>query len=360
MVITPAPAGQGAMIVTSNYNGSSRAIIGGDGGAMFASGGGGGGGEQHMRENYVVQMMMMGSGGSNSSRRRRRSRLSSSSSSSPGPCAACKLLRRKCRVGECVFAPYFPPEEPHKFASVHKVFGASNVSKLLLQLSPSQRSDAVSTLVFEAEARIQDPVYGCVAAISLLQRHLLHLQQQLALVHAHLLRHRPSQDNNQYVSSSNQQAASGGGAAGLASHLSMSRPEDLYCTYTNALLLDSATSAAAGPPQFLNHHPQQHQQPEEQQEQQQLRRHENKILSALDLQAPPSTPPPRRRHHHAEAYHPYSRLPTATTDKRQAGGLTREHNFLLDCNIPHLQAQQLCRSKLSLSLSLSVSDSLSL
>ena len=46
------------------------------------------------------------------------------------PCAACKLLRRRC-AASCVFAPYFPPGEPHKFANVHKVFGASNVSKLL-------------------------------------------------------------------------------------------------------------------------------------------------------------------------------------------------------------------------------------
>jgi hypothetical protein len=30
-----------------------------------------------------------------------------------------------------MFAPYFPPEDPHKFAIVHKVFGASNVSKML-------------------------------------------------------------------------------------------------------------------------------------------------------------------------------------------------------------------------------------
>lgn len=46
------------------------------------------------------------------------------------PCAACKLLRRRCTQG-CVFAPHFPSDEPQKFASVHKVFGASNVSKLL-------------------------------------------------------------------------------------------------------------------------------------------------------------------------------------------------------------------------------------
>jgi hypothetical protein len=46
------------------------------------------------------------------------------------PCAACKLLRRRC-AQDCVFAPYFPADEPHKFANVHKVFGASNVNKML-------------------------------------------------------------------------------------------------------------------------------------------------------------------------------------------------------------------------------------
>lgn len=52
------------------------------------------------------------------------------------PCAACKLLRRRC-AQECPFSPYFPPHEPQKFASVHKVFGASNVSKLLMVLFPT-------------------------------------------------------------------------------------------------------------------------------------------------------------------------------------------------------------------------------
>ncbi|XP_073154749.1 probable DNA primase large subunit [Henckelia pumila] len=45
------------------------------------------------------------------------------------PCAACKLLRRRC-MQDCVFSPYFPADEPHKFASFHKVFGASNVNKM--------------------------------------------------------------------------------------------------------------------------------------------------------------------------------------------------------------------------------------
>lgn len=46
------------------------------------------------------------------------------------PCASCKLLRRRC-AKDCIFAPYFPSDDPQKFAIVHKVFGASNVSKML-------------------------------------------------------------------------------------------------------------------------------------------------------------------------------------------------------------------------------------
>ncbi|KAM0884012.1 hypothetical protein ACQ4PT_031251 [Festuca glaucescens] len=100
-------------------------------------------------------------------------------SSSSSPCAACKLLRRKCTQG-CVFAPYFPPDQPSKFANVHKVFGASNVSKLLNDLNASQREDAVNSLAYEAEARLQDPVYGCVAYISILQHRIRQTREEIA------------------------------------------------------------------------------------------------------------------------------------------------------------------------------------
>jgi len=46
------------------------------------------------------------------------------------PCASCKLLRRRCSK-DCIFAPYFPSDDPRKFSIVHKVFGASNISKML-------------------------------------------------------------------------------------------------------------------------------------------------------------------------------------------------------------------------------------
>ncbi|KAF3450339.1 hypothetical protein FNV43_RR06419 [Rhamnella rubrinervis] len=101
-----------------------------------------------------------------------------SSSSSHSPCAACKFLRRKC-TQECVFAPYFPPDQPQKFANVHRVYGASNVAKLLNELNTVHREDAVTSLAYEAEARLRDPIYGCVGFISVLQNRLRQVQNDL-------------------------------------------------------------------------------------------------------------------------------------------------------------------------------------
>ncbi|CAA3022855.1 LOB domain-containing 6 [Olea europaea subsp. europaea] len=110
-------------------------------------------------------------------------------SSSNSPCAACKFLRRKCQP-ECVFAPYFPPDQPQKFANVHKVFGASNVTKLLNELQPHQREDAVNSLAYEADMRLRDPVYGCVGVISLLQHQLRQLQMDLSCAKSELSKYR--------------------------------------------------------------------------------------------------------------------------------------------------------------------------
>ncbi|XP_062212453.1 protein ASYMMETRIC LEAVES 2-like [Phragmites australis] len=98
---------------------------------------------------------------------------------SSSPCAACKLLRRKCTQG-CVFAPYFRPDSPAKFASVHRVFGASNVSKILTELPQAQREDAVNSLAYEADARLRDPVYGCVPYITVLQLRIRQARDDLA------------------------------------------------------------------------------------------------------------------------------------------------------------------------------------
>ncbi|KAM0945074.1 putative transcription factor AS2-LOB family [Dioscorea sansibarensis] len=99
------------------------------------------------------------------------------------PCGACKFLRRKC-TRDCIFAPYFNCEQgPARFAAIHKVFGASNVSKLLLHIPVPERCEAVVTIAYEAQARIRDPVYGCVSHIFALQ----HQVCQVALLQAQVI-----------------------------------------------------------------------------------------------------------------------------------------------------------------------------
>ncbi|CAM8910984.1 unnamed protein product [Rhodiola kirilowii] len=103
-----------------------------------------------------------------------------------GPCGACKFLRRKCVAG-CIFAPYFDSEQgATHFAAVHKVFGASNVSKMLQHVPVHKRLDAVVTICYEAQSRLRNPVYGCVAHIFALQQQVVNLQGEISYLQAHL------------------------------------------------------------------------------------------------------------------------------------------------------------------------------
>nr|WKV35368.1 lateral organ boundaries domain protein 31 [Ipomoea batatas] len=102
------------------------------------------------------------------------------------PCAACKFLRRRC-VERCVLAPYFPPTEPLKFTIAHRVFGASNIIKTLQELPEDRRADTVSSMVYEANARVRDPVYGCAGAVCRLEKQINALRAELAKAEAEML-----------------------------------------------------------------------------------------------------------------------------------------------------------------------------
>ncbi|PNX98210.1 LOB domain-containing protein 20-like [Trifolium pratense] len=106
------------------------------------------------------------------------------------PCGACKFLRRKCSDG-CIFAPYFGTDQgAARFAAVHKVFGASNVSKLLSSISTNHRHEAAATISYEAQARLSDPVYGCVSTILALQQQVAAMQAEVSMMHSQLMNRR--------------------------------------------------------------------------------------------------------------------------------------------------------------------------
>ncbi|XP_022738258.1 LOB domain-containing protein 24-like [Durio zibethinus] len=96
-----------------------------------------------------------------------------------GRCAACRYLRRRC-APDCIFSPYFPSNNPQRFVSVHRIYGASNVGKLLQQLPTHLRAEAADSLYFEAQCRVEDPIYGCVGLVFLLQQQIHDAESQLA------------------------------------------------------------------------------------------------------------------------------------------------------------------------------------
>ncbi|XP_010517768.1 PREDICTED: LOB domain-containing protein 16-like [Camelina sativa] len=114
---------------------------------------------------------------------------SGTTAGSGSPCGACKFLRRKC-ASDCIFAPYFSSEQgAARFAAIHKVFGASNVSKLLLNVPIHDRCEAVVTIAYEAQARLHDPVYGCISHIFALQQQVAYLQAQVMQMKAQIAGH---------------------------------------------------------------------------------------------------------------------------------------------------------------------------
>ncbi|ONK79446.1 uncharacterized protein A4U43_C01F6450 [Asparagus officinalis] len=103
-------------------------------------------------------------------------------------CAACKYLRRRCSQ-DCVLSPYFPPSNPQRFACVHRIFGASNVTRMLQQLPAHLRAQAADAISSEAYWRVNDPVYGSVGIIARLHEDIYMHQHELALTRAQIAMH---------------------------------------------------------------------------------------------------------------------------------------------------------------------------
>ncbi|XP_052178706.1 LOB domain-containing protein 18-like [Diospyros lotus] len=91
-------------------------------------------------------------------------------------CGACVVLNRGCN-SQCIFVPYFHCEDGiARFVTIRDVFTVKNVVNFLAPLLVSDRFWTSDTLIFEAQARLQDPVYGCVSHILALQQQVRELQ----------------------------------------------------------------------------------------------------------------------------------------------------------------------------------------
>ncbi|KAK9273905.1 hypothetical protein L1049_018717 [Liquidambar formosana] len=96
-------------------------------------------------------------------------------------CAACKYQRRKC-ASNCPLAPYFPPDHQKQFLNAHRLFGVSNIMKILRNLDPSEKTIAMKSMIFQANVRANDPIGGCYRIIRELQCQIEHGKAELELV----------------------------------------------------------------------------------------------------------------------------------------------------------------------------------
>ncbi|KAL8140760.1 hypothetical protein V2J09_006781 [Rumex salicifolius] len=96
-------------------------------------------------------------------------------------CAACKYQRRKC-TSDCQLAPYFPPDKPKIFLHAHKLFGVSNILKILKQLDPSLKPEAMSSIIYESNVRAKFPELGCVAVMQHYMHQIRHCQEEITRV----------------------------------------------------------------------------------------------------------------------------------------------------------------------------------
>ncbi|KAF3953340.1 hypothetical protein CMV_021206 [Castanea mollissima] len=83
-------------------------------------------------------------------------------------CAACKYQRRKC-ANDCPLAPFFPAEEFESFQYAHRLFGVSNIMKILKQVHPADREKAMRSVKYESEMWTTFPNTGCYGIVQQLQ-----------------------------------------------------------------------------------------------------------------------------------------------------------------------------------------------
>ncbi|CAL9248334.1 unnamed protein product [Arabidopsis halleri] len=74
----------------------------------------------------------------------------------PNQCEVCKFQNKQC-VNDCMFAPLFPSNDPHKFSVTNLIFGLETLTLFLKYLSPMDRKYIIRTLYFEAKSCFSDP-----------------------------------------------------------------------------------------------------------------------------------------------------------------------------------------------------------
>ncbi|KAK2998829.1 hypothetical protein RJ639_023900 [Escallonia herrerae] len=110
-------------------------------------------------------------------------------------CAACKYQRRRCNP-DCALAPYFPADKPKMFENAHRLFGVKKIVKMLERLDVTQQKLAMNSIIYQANMRNRDPVYGCTGQIGQLAYQIQRCEEELHAVLTQLALHRQHEPND--------------------------------------------------------------------------------------------------------------------------------------------------------------------
>ncbi|KAK9735753.1 hypothetical protein RND81_04G225200 [Saponaria officinalis] len=110
-------------------------------------------------------------------------------------CAACKYQRRRCHP-DCPLAPYFPGDKPKTFQNAHKLFGVSNIMKILKHVKDDEKDEAMKSIIYEADIRQRFPVHGCSLVIFRLREQVRQCQEELHRVNSCLATLRSTQQSH--------------------------------------------------------------------------------------------------------------------------------------------------------------------
>ncbi|KAJ8440599.1 hypothetical protein Cgig2_028728 [Carnegiea gigantea] len=88
---------------------------------------------------------------------------------------------KKC-APDCVLAPYFPHDRTKQFLNAHKLFGVSNITKIIRNLNPPDKDIAMRTIMYQSDMRAKDPVGGCFRIIRDLHHQIEYYKAELDVV----------------------------------------------------------------------------------------------------------------------------------------------------------------------------------
>ncbi|GMN53106.1 hypothetical protein TIFTF001_022252 [Ficus carica] len=97
------------------------------------------------------------------------------------PCAACKTQRKRCNMF-CEVSSLFPQTKSKEYQNAHRLFGSSNIQKMIVSIKPSEVDVCADSILTEGLAGKNDPEHGCYGLVGNLKAEVDAAERELAAI----------------------------------------------------------------------------------------------------------------------------------------------------------------------------------